>query len=74
MFSKINNINGIVQCLGNYIIRNCTFTNKYAKTYLMLIANSPPSFCRTRKVPSDRDINRFLAAVLSMLPANLQAQ
>lgn len=46
----------------------------YAEAYLMLIANSPPSFCRTRKVPSDRDINRFLAAVRSMFPAYLQAQ
>lgn len=39
----------------------------------MLIAYSPPSFCRTRKVPSERDINRFLAAVRSMFPANLQS-
>lgn len=40
-------------------------------SYLMLIANSPPSFCRTRKVPSERDISRFLAALRSRFPANL---
>lgn len=46
----------------------------YVESYLMLMANSPPSFCRTRKVPSDREISRFLAAVLSMFPANLESQ
>lgn len=50
------------------------FAVKFADTYLILMANSPASFCRTRKVPSDRDISRFLAAVLSMFPANLPEQ
>lgn len=52
----------------NFLQRCCV------SPHLMLIANSPPSFCRTRKVPSERGVRRFLAAVLSMFPANLPAQ
>lgn len=44
----------------------------FRRTYLILMANSPPSFCRTRKVPSERGISRFLAPVRSRFPANLQ--
>lgn len=49
-------------------------TDELMEAHLMLMANSPPSFCRTRKVPSDRDMRRFLAAVRSMFPANLKEQ
>ena len=50
----------------------CICGNACESVYLMLMANSPPSFCRTRKVPSDRDIRRDLAAERSILPAYLQ--